>query len=281
MPIRHQSCSIPSGNIYIGPYGGLKQAALPAGAAYPQMNLTTNDHAGVVEKTDIKYKLAEKPLTNSNSRAGGVACVSYWVEDCTVTMAIRTLRTSLLPIFLLGRNSFTASGAVTNEEKVIEKNAVNAIAPNGSVYVPLNRIPDWAVAPVVTNLAGSTTYVLGTDYTLGESGILIPPSSTIVNAVGPFSVATVRVSYTALDTLRTDALVTTPQDVSIWCDGFDRASGAQTQTHIYYAKGMVDGMPLISDDHVNLNATFRVLEDTRIPFNASAPVSRYFHQLRG
>jgi hypothetical protein len=281
MPIRNQSCSIPSGSIYIGPWSGLKQPTLPQGVGYPQLALKNNDNAGTIDKCDIKYKLVEKVLANANSRAGGVACVAYWVEDCTVTMAIRSQKASNLAIALLGRNSFTASGTVTNEEHVIEKNAVNTVSPNGSVFVPLNRIPDWSVAPVVTNLAGSTTYVLGTDYTLGESGILVPTGSTIVNASSPFTTATMRLSYTALDTLRTDALVTTPQDLSIYCDGFDRASGGQTQTWIYYAKGMVDGMPVIVDDFMNLNATFRILPDTRIPFNASAPVSQYFHQLRG
>ncbi len=281
MPIRNMSCSIPSGNIYIGPAGSLKQSTLPAGAGFPQMNLTNNDNAGTIPACAIKYKLAEKVLANANARAGGVACVSYWVEDCTVTMDIQSQKASNLAIALLGRNSFTASGAVTNEEKIIEKNAVNAVAPNGSVFVPLNRVPDWTVNPVVTNLAGSTTYVLGTDYTLGETGILVPVSSTIVSASSPFTTATLRVSYTALDTLRTDALVYTPQDVSILCDGFDRATGAPIQTWIYQAKGMADGMPIVADDYLKFAMTFRITADTRIPFNAAAPVSQYFHQLRG
>lgn len=281
MATKSGCCSIPSGEIYIGLYAGLLQAAIAAGTYYPQLGLLKNDNAGVVDKCDVKFKLNEKKLPNSNSRAGGVACSAYWVDDCTVTMNIRCGKASNIALALLGRNNFIASGAVTNEDKVMVKNVTNTVQAPGSTFVPLNRIPDWTVLPVVTNIAGSTTYVLGTDYTLGESGLLIPPSSNIVSAVAPYTTSTMKVSYTALDTLRTDGLVYTPEEVSILCDGFDRASGAQLQTHIYRAQGMADGMPVITDDFINLSCTFTMLADSRIPLNAASPTSQYFHQLRG
>ncbi len=274
-------CSIPSGQIYIGIYAGLLQAALAAGTYYPQLGLLQNDDAGIVDKCDIKFKLNEKKLPNSASRAGGVACSSYWVDDCTVSMNIRCGKASNMAIALLGRNSFIASGAVTAEDKVLVKNVTNTVQAPGSTFVPLNRIPDWSVLPVVTNILGSTTYVLGTDYTLGESGLLVPPSSTIASATAPYTTSTFKVAYTALDTLRTDGLVYTPEKVSILCDGFDRASGAQLQTHIYCAQGMADGVPVITDDFLNLSMTFTMLADQRIPTNAASPTSKYFHQLRG
>lgn len=281
MAIKSGCCSIPSGKIYVGPFGGTLQPTLAAGNYYPQLGLVQNDDAGIVDKSELKFKLVERKLTNANSRAGGVACAAYWVEDATVSLNIRCGRASNMAMALLGRNSFIASGAVTSEEHVVVKNTTNAVQAPGSVFVPLNRIPDWSQAFSVKNQAGSTTYTVGTDYTLGESGILIPPGSTIVSAVAPFTTATIKVDYAALDTLRTDGLVYNPQEVSIICDGFDRASGAQTQTFIYRAMGMADGVPIIADDFLTLAMTFTMYADARIPVNAAAPTSQYFHQLRG
>lgn len=281
MATKSGCCSIPSGKIYVGAFGGTLQPTLAAGNYYPQLGLVQNDDAGVVDKSEIKFKLVERKLANANSRAGGVACAAYWVEDATVSLNIRCGKASNIAMALLGRNSFIASGAVTSEDHVIVKNTTNTVQAPGSVFVPLNRIPDWSQAFSVKNQAGTTTYVLGTDYTVGESGILIPPGSPIASATTPFATPTVSVTYAALDTLRTDGLVYTPQEVTIICDGFDRASGAQTQTYLYRAMGMADAMPVIADDFMNLAFTFTMYADTRIPVNAASPTSQYFHQLRG
>lgn len=281
MATRSGCCSIPSGQIYIGAWGGLLQAALGAGTFYPQMTLTANEDAGNVDATDIKYAMKNPKLANMNSRAGGTSCSAFWIESASVSMTIRCGRASNIALALLGRNNFIAGSSVTNEDHIVQKNTTNAVQAPAGTFVPFNRIPDVTQTITVTGAGGTPTYVAGTDYIVTETGILIPPTSSIAAVTAPYATPNVRLSYTALDTVRTDALVITPQDVSIYCDGFDRSSGAQMQTHIYRAKGVSDGIPLIAEDFIKLNMTFEILPDTRIPVSAASPTSQYFHQLRG
>lgn len=279
--VKQNCCSIPSGAIFVGAWGGALQAALAAGVYYPQLSLTMNEDAGHVDSCDIKYTLNQKSLPNKNTRAGGTACSAMWVEKANVDMKIRCGKASNMAMAMLGKNAFVASGAVTNEDHIVKKNAVQTVQPMGNTFVPFNRIPDVTQTITVTGPGGTPTYVLGTDYLVGETGLLIPPGSSITDPTSPYATPNIRVSYTALDTIRLDGLVFTPQDVSILCDGFERSSGGQLQTHIYRARGMSDGMPVVADDFITLNMNFEILPDDRIPVTTSNPTSRYFHQLRG
>jgi hypothetical protein len=84
---------------------------------------------------------------------------------------------------------------VTNTGDVVANEAISVLAKG--TYVPLaKRKLDLNVAPVVTNVAGNTTYTVTTDYVVDyDNGLIyITPASTI--AIGTIHVDYTHTNYT-------------------------------------------------------------------------------------
>jgi hypothetical protein len=280
MAVKQDCCSVPQGKFYIGDYSGFVQPTIGAGVLMPDLSLIRNQYLGLTEDSQINYELEEPDQANMDTRAGGLACATTYLRKAMwdVTVVCNSAETRALAA--LGAVREFATGAVTNEQHSIVKNPTSAVARQSrNLFVPFNYVPDPTVAYSVQNIAGTTTYVEGTDYIKAETGIEIPPTSTIADSVGPTYAPTVKFGYTRLDTQRVDGLITLSKNYAVYFDGFDRMSGSSRQGWIYNAIGSAKSIPIKSKEMVKIQFSLKLLPDTRIPYSPSSPTSQYFHLL--
>lgn len=279
--VQQDCCLVPQGRFFIGEYGGVLQKALPTGGVItPQLSLIQNSYLGASEDASINNELENPESANMETRGGGLTCSTFWVRKSTLDISVVCGRAEVQAMAHLGFLREYAGGAVTAEMHAVIKNAASTVSANPkSTFVPFNRIPDWSQAYSIKNVAGDTTYTLGTDYLLGEGGIEVIHGGTIASATGPTYGATFQANYVAKDTQRVDGLVVLPQPVSIYIDGFDRVSGASRVGWIYNARGTAKKVPIKGKDIVKFDFSFVLLPDPRIPYTTANPTSQYYHFL--
>lgn len=278
MPVKQGCCSVPAGKIYIGEWAGGLQAALPSGGVItPQTSLVRNGYLGLTGDSAINYSFNEETLPNQDTPAGGPGCSFRDLNDATLDVQVQCNDANVGVLAMLGMLRETAAGAVTAEKHSVIKNATSVVSGASATFVGTNGIIDTSVAVTVTNLAATVTYVNGTDYTVSGGGIIIPASSGIPNDVGPNYTGNILINYTRVDSQRVDGLVTLPKTMSLYFDGFDKASGAIRQGTVYKVQGSAESVPIKSKAIVQIAFKFKLYADERIPANAANPTSQYFH----
>jgi hypothetical protein len=119
---------------------------------------------------------------------GAVIGSSTTPGDDTISIALNVPNRKNLTTMLLGTDT-----AVTNTGAAITNEAVTVLA-KGTYVTLVKRKLDTNVAPVVTNVAGSTTYTETTDYVVDyDNGMLYITSASAIVA------GTIHVDYTHLD----------------------------------------------------------------------------------
>lgn len=199
-----------------------------------------------------------KEVKDYTKPGGGTYNEVSRISSVEVSMTMIDLSPENLARALYGSTSAVTSAAVLDEVQTAYKGA----------FIPLNNIPDASVAPIVTDSAGTTTYVAGTDYEVRSGGIFILTTGTIVDA------ASIKIDYTKAAANVIEALTTGAQEYELFFDGLNEArSGKSATIRIHRAKlGAAKQIGLIGNDFANLESSGKVLADT----SKAAGLSQYF-----
>lgn len=224
-----QCCFIGKGIVY----GRLAGSAAPALAF------------GNVSKLALNISTEEKTVKDYTTGGGGNACSLVRVSDIAAAITMNCMSAANIARAIAGTAGTVAAGAVTNSPRVAYKGGFVPVAPG---YTSL----------VVKNQAGSTTYVLNTDYTLTTNGIIIVAAGAITDAQN------ITVSYTgvALDTV--DILTGAFGEFQLYFDGLNEIdSGKGVLVELYKFKfGPAAALELIGDDPSELAVTGKLNADT-------------------
>lgn len=213
-------------------------------------------------------------IPDFTSPAGGTACAFREIQTVTANLTLRchSPQNWALATSGSGENTEVATAAVVNEEHVLWPGTVE----------PLEHLIDDTVAPVITSVVGTTTYVAGTDYIVTPSGSIKHletgsiPAPTIASGKGQ---PNVRVSYTRRDQ-RLIQLYTQPaQAVALHFDGYNVAETPVVATHFDLCRvvfGPAAAITVIGDNLATLELTGTVERDTTRPLGTlSNPFSQY------
>lgn len=101
---------------------------------------------------------------------GGSACKVEYPESVNLALTLHCTSPENMALAFLGTSAQLAGATVTNES-----HNVNAIGE----LIPFNFVPNLSQPIVVTDAAGTTTYVVNEDYVLTKAGIKIIEGSAI------------------------------------------------------------------------------------------------------
>lgn len=200
------------------------------------------------------FAIAEDKKTQRNfqQKGGGNIASQSAITDVTATVNALSFQPRTLAIALRSLVNTVVAGAVAAEEQVAYVGG----------FVRLVKLPDIDSAITVTGLTGTPTYVLGTDYTIGNSGIQITEASSIPDSVG--GAANIEVTYTAVESYNIQGITRAAVEYEILFDGFNDADDGKTvvvQCHkVKFSPS--SALDLISEDYGTLPLNFEVLADT-------------------
>lgn len=179
-------------------------------------------------------------------RAGGTLNTKSRLTKVGVTMTLQSLSKSNLARALQGSASTVAAGAVVDEVHTAYKGAL----------VPLENLNPTSV--VVKNSAGSTTYVLNTDYEVSGLGIIPLASGAITDA------QSIKVSYSHPDIDVVEALTSAAPELTIYFDGVNEAeANANIGVVMHRVKfSKAKQLALISEEFVSLELEGEMLVDS-------------------
>lgn len=205
---------------------------------------------GNTSKLEFSFEEEKKELADYENTGGGIADSISRIKAVKLALTVHQLSPENLALALRGSSAASAAGAVTDE--------VHANVQVGGLVV-LDKTPDTAIAYVVTDNAGTTTFTAGTDYIVRRAGLEIPAGSTIPDA------STIKVDYTAVAATNVQALTATGDEVRLVFDGINEASGKPMLVEAFRVKpGASRGWSLIGDDFSALEIEADVLKDETI-----------------
>lgn len=238
---------IGKGEIFIGPYAG--------GSAMVSI--------GNCAELVFSHETEKKELLDYTSSGGGKANSIERITGVTMSLKAHDLNAANLAIGAFGSTAAVTAGAITNEPHIAYKGGL----------VPLTYVPDLTVAPVVTDVAGTTTYTEGTDYVVTGAGIYVTTGSTIPNSVA--SAVNIHVDYTKKAVSVVEALVNSAGEYKLVFAGLNEAqSGKQTVVTVHRFKaGAAQNIAYLGDDYASLDLTGEALSDSLI---TGAGLSKYY-----
>lgn len=207
------------------------------------------------------------------SSAGGMECSSREVDEVEVaiTMICSNAENLAMGLYGVGATGNVDTAAVASELQVAWPGAI----------VPLADLADETVAIVVKNVAGSTTYVAGTDYEVTQAGSIrsLPgtsiPAPTVTSGVGQPNIA---VTYTRKVQSLVQLVRRASKPVLMHFDGINIMDGNRpTYFDLYRVLfGPAKSFSAISDGVSQLELVGTVTRDTTKPLGtAAAPLSQY------
>lgn len=207
----------------------------------------------------------KKTQRNFQQPGGGNIASQSAITDVTATVNALSLQPNVLAVALRSLVTVVAGGAVAAEDVRVFKGG----------YSQMAKVPDTAQTITVTNVDETTTYVLGTDYTIQGTSILIPENSTITTSDSTNAGVMVKVTYTSLETYEINAITQAAIEYELVFDGFNDAdNGKPTIVNCYRVKfSPTQALDLISEDFAALPVTFEILADDSI---VGAGESKYF-----
>lgn len=233
---------IGSGKVYIKEYG--------ASAGLIEVGNCSALNFSITEET--------KELKDFTQGGGGTYNEVRRVSAVEMNMTMHDLSADNLARVLFGTSAAIASAAVTDEVHTAYQGA----------FVPFNFIPT-ATDPVVTDNAGTTTYVKDTDYNVRPGGIYIITGGAITNA------STIKIDYTKAGANVVEALLNSVKEYELLFDGLNEArSGKSTVVAAHRVKiGAMQNLSLIGDEFSALEVSGKLLKDTT---KNGTSVSQYF-----
>ncbi len=201
-----------------------------------------------------------KELLDYTSPGGGTYNEVRRISSVEMSMTIREFSPENIARILRGNASSTVAGTITGEVHTA----------NPGAFIPTQYPP--VVVSAVTNSAGSTTYVQGTDYDVVPGGIVVTPGGGITAG----QIIHIDYSHLALDTV--EALVNAGKEYRIFFAGLNEArSGKEVTLDLYRVRlGVAQSVPLIGEDFAGYQVGGKLLKDTT---KTGIGVSQYFRAM--
>jgi uncharacterized protein YegP (UPF0339 family) len=216
---------------------------------------------GNVSNAEIKINEEQITVEDFTSPAGGSDCSSTIIKDVMLEMVLNCISPENMAMATLGEGASdnVAAGAFA---------AIPLVAWPGTLVV----LPKVGVTGlVVTNAAGSTTYLLGTDYTLGQNGGAINilatgsiPAPTITAGAG---VPNIKVTGNYAMQSIVQFMVTSGKEYALYFEAENTMNNnSPIATEIFRAKASAaDGIQLITKGAGDIKLKFTLLRDESKP----------------
>lgn len=204
-----------------------------------------------VESLTNSFETEEKSIPNNTAAGGGKWDSLTRITGAKASASMYDLSAENLALATNGTIAAVTAGAIVDE--VYTASALGEI-------VPTVNLIDTTVAPVVKNNAGTTTYVVNTDYTVSPSGITPAVGGTMVAA------ALFKVSYTKKASSVVEMLTAAAGEYTIMIDGLNEAdSGKAVRLTLHRCKpAATSEISWIGDDFATLPVEFEMLPDALI-----------------
>ena len=202
-------CGLYRGKVYLKDLSSPTNPLLPVGNAEFTLNQT------LTEITQPNYQ-----------SLGGNNCKVAYPEEISLDMTLHCISPENLALAFMGQDS-----VLTGDEVEDEEHSVNGIHE----LIPFNFVPDKSQPIVVTNEAGSTTYVAGEDYVVTNVGIEIIEGSTI-----PVDGSIIKISYAYGNNYKVDAQTVGQKEYLFVFDGANYGEGGQRQVKLVAHKVKFD-----------------------------------------
>jgi hypothetical protein len=217
--------------------------------------------AGLIEVgncSGLSFSITEetKELKDFTQGGGGTYNEVRRVSAVECSMTLHDMSKENLARAVFGSSSANSVTAVTNEAHTAYKGAlVQTNKPAASITA-------------VTNVGGSTTYVLNTDYQVVPGGVLILAAGAITDA------SSIEIDYTPAASDVVEALTSSAKEYEMYFAGVNEArSGKSVNVHAYRVKlGAAQELSLIGEDYLAMELSGKVLKDT----SKTGGVSQYF-----
>lgn len=243
------------------------------------------DYAAAIKKTAGLMSVGNASLCQVNlterkenvrdytSSGGGMDCSSREVDEVevAVTMLCSSAENLAMGLYGVGTTGNVGTAAVTSEQQVAWPGAI----------VPLNDLADENAAIVVKNIAGSTTYVAGTDYEVTPAGSIrllsgtSIPNPTISAGVGQPNIA---ITYTRKDQSLVQLVRRASKPVLMHFDGVNIMDGNRpTYFDLFRVVfGPAKSFNALGDNVSQIELVGTVTRDPAKPMGtAGAPLSQY------
>lgn len=233
---------IGKGSIFLGPTDGSAKAR----------------NIGNCAKLELAISEDKKELPDYQNSGGGVANSISRISGIEASITLHDISAENLALAVFGSTSAVAAGTVTDEPHTAYLGGL----------VRLTNLPDTSTI-VVTDSTGTTTYVMDTDYSVNEAGIV--PLSTGSIADG----SAILVDYTKKAGNVIQAVINSGQEFTMTFVGLNEAqSGKPVVVDLYRVKfSPSQGLGFIGDDFAAMDLTGSVLKDTS---KSGAGISQYF-----
>ena len=219
---------------------------------------------GNTSKVDYSVETETKSLPDYENGGGGLDDEFERVTSARVSCSFRRVSKESLQLAFGATVNVVAAAAVTDEA-----HTTGALGE----LVRLAKAQDMAQPMVVTNSAGTTTYVEGTDYTRKRAGI-IPISGGAITAA-----QAIKVDYQGLAHVSVEGLTNLTQEGLFTFDGFNERNNAPFLGDFYRVKfGPAKNVQFIGDDYLSFDCEGAILKDDT---KTGAGVSQYYKILVG
>jgi hypothetical protein len=190
-----------------------------------------------------------KETKDFTKSGGGTDCQVRRVQKIEATIVMNCFNADNWALATLGTKTNVVGNSVTNEVVTAYKDG----------FVPLDKVGPYS-GLVVTNTAGSTTYVLDTDYTVQKGGIFILAAGAITDG------QVLHVDYTWLAQQRIEGNTQATPLMEFVFDGLNEAENDKpVRLTAYKVKfGPAAQLSFISDEFGNLTIKGELLKDTAI-----------------
>lgn len=224
-----QCCYIGKGTIY----------ARLVGSAAAAVSL------GNCSKLELQIEDDVKTVKDYESGGGGIACSVSRINGINVALSMNCLSAANIAKALFGTTASAVGGAVVDQ--------VEIVYPSGFVY-----LAPGMTSVVVKHTSGTPVYTLGTDYTLGNNGIVITAAGAITSG------QSLKISYTKPALTTIELLTSAAGEYELSFDGLNEMeSGSPTFIRLFKFKfGPAKNFGLIGDDPTALECVGKLNKDT-------------------
>ncbi|MEM8828762.1 MAG: hypothetical protein AAGE96_05325 [Cyanobacteria bacterium P01_G01_bin.19] len=202
---------------------------------------------GDCSKLDLKCTVERKEHNEHQSGFNGVDNVFESANKVEMNFTLDEIIKEALNLYVYGNTTEVAAASITAEA---------ATAYLGK-ETPTAFIPDGAVT--VTNVGGATTYVLGTDYKIGSTGMIyIPPTGSAIT-----DGQDLELNYQSKDERVTTAFTQQNKPYYFRFDGLNRADdGKEVVVEIYKGRcNPAEMVDLINEDFATYSVNGMALYD--------------------
>jgi hypothetical protein len=205
---------------------------------------------GNTSSLSVGQTYEEKSLPNYQGGGGNDDSFKR-LTAVTITLAARNVSVATLEAALGGTATAEAAAPVADEEHTV-------VAPGQ--LVSFVSLQDLSQTLTVTDSAGATTYVEGTDYTRKRGGIIVLAGGAID------ADDVIKVSYTRHKGQRIQALLRTANESNLEFDGINERTNKPWFARFFRVNwAPADTLELIGDDFATFTITGEVLRDeTRV-----------------